>query len=400
MSIEQADPNSTTQPTTRRAIPSWLQDILDRASSPPQAPLQFWHPPEDPYKPTLPYTAGFTVQIQRCQVPTAAALRPACDLSRHYLRTVTQSEAIIAGSSIEFETENADPAPSRQEMAELVVTAPLAIGAARGAQVVAVTVTQNGTDTAPGKSFEAVAKIYDPLYYSFESEIGHHPENCVYSATSDFIKETTAYEFLQTAGQTGAFTPEYYGCWRFSLPITIKGTCQIRSISLILIERLKGDSILSTRIRNNPNRRKALDSFHYPEEFRLEVLARAMEGYVRLLRAGIVQRDFAARNLILVTQNRTNPAQMCGGRLLPRVVLIDYNHAYMLKNTSPDDAYDIESPPPSPATVFWVEYLWRQFPGWVPHEWEDITLQRRWLLERFTGPGQRELYLPVEDLEL
>lgn len=398
MSTEQLNPNDLSQPTKRREVPSWIQDILERPASPPA--LQFWRPPEDPDKPILPYTVGFTVGIQRRKVPTAAALGP--ELPRDYLETVTHSEAIVASSSFKpetnIETENDTNAHSvrlREETAELVVTAPIAIGAARGAQLLAVTVT--GKDTAPERSFEAVAKIYDPLYYSFESEIGHHPEDCTYSATDDFINEAIAYEFLHAIGQTGAFAPEYYGCWSFSLPITVRGTCMLRSVSLILIERLNGNSILSTRIRNNPDRRKALDSFHYPEEFRLEVLARAMEGYVRLLRAGIVQRDFAARNLILIARSPTTPAQRAHGHLLPRVVLTDYNNAYILNDTHPDE---IESLPANPATVFWAEYIWHQFPGWVPHEWEDTKLQKQWLLRRFAGPGQQELYLPIQDLEL
>lgn len=248
-----------------------------------------------------------------------------------------------------------------------------------------------------GKSFEAVAKIYDRLYYRFESNIGHHPEDCVYSANRDYLNEATAYEQLSTAGQTGSFTPEYYGCWSFRLPINIRGTSKLRRINLILIQCLHGNSILSTRIWNNLDGRKSLNSFHYPEEFRLEVLARAMDGYVRLLRAGIVQRDFAARNLILAAQDPTTTAELVHGHILPRVVLIDYNNAYILDDTEHDE---VRSLPPNPATVFRVEYIWKQFPGWVPHEWEEIELQNQWLLRRFGGPGQRGLYLPIQSLEL
>lgn len=265
MSTEQLNPNNLSQPTKRRELPSWIQDILERPASPPA--LQFWKPPEDPDKPILPYTLGFTVEIQRRQVPTAAALGP--ELPRDYLETVTHSEAIMASSSLVPETNietgndtKTDSARLRKETAELVVTAPIAIGAACGAQLVAVTVTQSGKGTAPAESFEAVAKIYDPLYYSFESEIGHHPEDRAYSATDHFINEAVAYEFLHTAGQTGAFAPECYGCWSSSLPITVRGTCKLRSIGFILTERPDGQSTLSTQIRNNPDRRKALDSLH------------------------------------------------------------------------------------------------------------------------------------------
>lgn len=249
MSTEPPDVDKVPQSTKRRQLPSWMQDILDRPVSPPA--VEFWRPPEDFDKPGLPYTVGFSVQIQRCQAPTAALLRP--ELPRDYLETVTHSEAILARTSLIPGTEtdtDADTdvrsAPFSNETAQLVVTAPIAVGAARGAQILAVTIGQNDSSTASDKSFEAVAKIYDPLYYRFESEIGHHPEDCVYSANRDYLNEATAYEHLSTAGQTGSFTPEYYGCWSFRLPINIRGTSKLRRINLILMERLHVHSILLT----------------------------------------------------------------------------------------------------------------------------------------------------------
>lgn len=400
MSSEELTVNNVPQPTKRRELQSWMRDILNRPASPPD--LRFWRPPQDPDKPSLPYTAGFNVEIRRCQAPTAAPLRP--ELPQDYLKTVTHSEAIMArpplnpGTSADADIDTEiGSTPLSNENAELVVTAPIAIGVARGAQLLAVTITRNGSSTVLGKPFEAVARIYDPLYYRFESEIGHHPEDCVYSADRDCLNEATAYEHLDTAGQIGCFTPEYHGCWTFDLPIKIRGSSKLRSIKLILIERLNGNSILSTRIWNNVDGRKSLNSFHFPEEFRLDVLARAMDGYVRLLQAGLVQRDFAARNLIIAAQNPTTAAQIVHGHVLPRVVLIDYNNAYILDDIDHDE---VKPPPPNPATVFGVEYIWKQFPGWVPHEWEDIDLQNQWLLRRFGGPGQRELYLPIQGLEL
>lgn len=395
MSSQKPGPTDSSQPAKRRRLPSWIQDILDRPSSPPWP--QLWSIPEDPDKPDLPYTVGFAVDIRRERAPPTAAIGP--ELPRDYFETVPHSEAVLAGAPVKPGPEadpNTEPADHQNEIAQLVITALIAIGAERGAQVVSVTVTPKSQDTASCQSSNAVAKIYDPLYYSFESRIGHHPEDCVYSAGRDYIHEATAYEHLRLAGQTGTFAPEYYGCWSFNLSITIRGSSQTRSINLILMESLEGNSILSTRIQNNPDRPRALDSFHYPEEFRLEVLARAMDGYVRLLRAGIAQGDFAARNLILA-RDPTTTAKTVHGHILPRVVLVDYNLADIFS----DQAHDgFESLPANPASVFWGEEIWNEFPGWVPHEWEDTRLQNEWMLGRFTGPGQEELYLPVQDLEL
>lgn len=60
-------------------------------------------------------------------------------------------------------------------------------------------------------TFEAVAKIYDPLYYSFSSDIGNYPCDVVLRADEDYAQEVAAYECLMRAGQTGSFAPAYFG---------------------------------------------------------------------------------------------------------------------------------------------------------------------------------------------
>lgn len=238
---------------------------------------RFWYPPKDPDKPMLPYLPGFSVQIHRYAPPpfafctdeeieaTALQERPA--LSEEYLRTVTHSEAVVANPPV-------DGIPSAGT-AQLIITSPIVIGAARGAQIVACRVTPQD-----GHPFTVAAKIYDPLYYKFQSSIGNYPQDCVGDADEDFIVETRAYELLKRTGQTsrGSFGPEYHGAWTFTLPIVLKGVSTIRPIRLILIELLKGASIQGSRLQNNSDRRAGTDSFHYPEGYRLEVLARAMEG--------------------------------------------------------------------------------------------------------------------------
>ncbi|KAL1856329.1 hypothetical protein Daus18300_010814 [Diaporthe australafricana] len=297
-----------------------------------------------------------------------------------------QSEAVVSSFPDHNESFTAG-----QETAQLNITAPIAIGAARGSQVVTVTVTRvvaNGFD----ESFEAVAKIYDPLYYSFKSDLAHRPQDCVQAAENDYNNEVTAYEFLQSISQTGLFAPEYHGSWAFTLPITVRGQSSTRTIRMILIEPLKGTSILSTRVRNDHDKRKALDSFHYPEGYRLEVLAHAMDGYVRLLRKRLIQGDFAARNVMLVPQSADAPEDTVCGFIMPRIVLIDYNNARIIENMTLEETKRL---PVNSARVFSGEYMWDDFPGWVPHEWENATLQQEWLMKRFTGPGRDELYLPV-----
>lgn len=219
----------------------------------------------------------------------------------------------------------------------------------------------------------------------------HQPQDCVHKADEDYETEATAYEHLRKHSQTGSFAPEYYGSWTFTLLITVKGNPQHRAIQLVLIERLDGVSIRDTRIRNSMDFRSPKDSFHLSEEYRLEILARAMDGYVKQLKIGVDQRDFAGRNVVLV-ENGPQGEKVCG-LVIPRVVLVDYNIA-IVGDMSPDTTDWL---PSNPAAVFWNECLWEDFGGWVPNEWHDCELQQDWLLRRFNGDVHRHLYYPSQE---
>ncbi|KAH8745576.1 hypothetical protein F5883DRAFT_438762 [Diaporthe sp. PMI_573] len=353
--------------------------------------ITFWHAPEDPDKPNLPYIPGFSIQLSRHAPPPAFSTveelqdlghqeRPR--LSEKYLKTVAHSEAVVANPP-----EEGTPLPSQAETAQLVITSPIAIGSARGPQIVACRVTPQ-----EGVSFTAVAKLYDPLYYNFEHSIGNYPRDTVFEADEHYMVETWAYRTLEKANQTGSFAPKYYGSWTFTLPIVLKGVHTERPIRLILIEQLNGVSIQASRIQNSYSREAAKDAFHYPEEYRLEVLARAMDGYVRQMKAGVRQSDFAGRNIVLVpNENPTAQSEMIGGLYLPRIVLIDYNNADL--EDSPSD--NVDPRPTNPARTFWGPYLWSDIAGWVPSTWKDGEAQQEWLLKRFCGDDQQDMYRPV-----
>lgn len=102
------------------------------------------------------------------------------------------------------------PAPAQPKTARLIVIKSLAIGNARGAQIVLCSVIPHGQEEN-ASPFQAVAKIYDPLYYSFVTDIGHCPSDVVLRADSDYTQEAAAYEHLERAGQTGSFAPAYFG---------------------------------------------------------------------------------------------------------------------------------------------------------------------------------------------
>lgn len=157
-------------------MPRGALDMLLRV---PASSIQLWEPPDDPDKQNLHHVPGFTSKIHRHIAPSSlfeyynAGTKPRPHLSEEYLKTVTQSKAVVHNPPLETAT------VAQPETAQLTITSPLGIGPARDPQLVACTVTPHGkSETEITKSFHAAAKIYDPLYYSFKRDIGHYPGDC------------------------------------------------------------------------------------------------------------------------------------------------------------------------------------------------------------------------------
>lgn len=159
----------------------------------------------------------------------------------------------------------------------------------------------------------------------------------------------------------------------FCLPITSKGESYIRPIRLILIERLEGTSLYDLWIQSSTRIHDGPDAFHLPEEYRLEVLAQAMDAWVRELHYGVNQGDFAARNVMVVSNDTTTATfPISTSRAdISRVVLIDYNAAvvdsYTLQGTSAERSLTL---PVNPMQWFWKQTITGEFYGWVPSDWE------------------------------
>lgn len=363
------------------------ENYLRRLTGPPPI-FKFWSPPEDPDKPRLPYVPGFTVQIRR-HVPPPPFGGPDYgmgtreELSESYLREITQSELVIDHPGLDT------PLPALSETAQLTVMTPLTIGEVRGAQVVACEISPQNEGDQP---FQAVAKIYDPMYYSFEWNFSHQPRDTVWQADSDYSREAAAYEHLQK--NVTSFAPQYLGSWTFGLPIRNRVVPKTRPVRMILIERLDGMSMRTMRVRNNPDPEEADDAFHYPEDFRLEVLAVAMDGYARMLHSGLDQRDFASRNVMLdISAKPSAEVPVISGLPLPRIVLVDYNTSVVNGLTAQGDNPQHRTPLPINPMQLWWGMPMNEFVGWVPHEWHSTPrLKREWLKKRFGGTEQRKLY--------
>lgn len=317
---------------------------------------------------------------------------PRPQLSPRYMKSVPQSELVVDNPPLETP-------PSQADTAQLTLITPISVGSNRDSQVITCSITSHGE--VPGQPFQAVAKIYDALYYRFSKSFAIAPLDVVTQADEDYSREAAAYEYLQETGQTGSFAPAYYGSWTLVLPITSRGKTLTRPVRLILIEHLDGTSIHDSVIHSGPFC-SGQDAFHYPEEYRLELLALAMDGYVRQLHSGIDQLDFAGRNIILASRPPSaepgQSAPVVAGLSLPRVVLVDYNGAVVFSQTKEGRRPHMDWPRPcNPMLYFWEEVM-DDFGGWVPHEWHDNPkFMQEWLKMRFGSEEKRKLYAPVEE---
>ncbi|KAK7700971.1 hypothetical protein SLS64_010565 [Diaporthe eres] len=242
------------------------------------------------------------------------------------LETLTQSALVVSHPPIEATTTSSDTEVP-PETARLTITSQIRVGCEGGAQIVVCTVEKDGEPP-----FEAVAKIYDALYYRFSHSVASRVRDVTTESDKDYTAEAGAYKHLTSAGRTGQVTPAYYGSWTFNLPITSGGVEQMRPVRLVLIEHLQGSNLKGLRIRNRAELRGDRNAFHFPEEYRLEVLARAMDAYVRALHCGVEQNDFADRNVILCSKDTSITTDMTGTDV-PRVVLVDYNVAIVYSFT-------------------------------------------------------------------
>ena len=345
-----------------------------------------WTPPLDSVKPNCPYLPGLKVEIKAHTPPPpfghrhyGPGMRPS--VSRVWLNSVTQTKHVLTHPPLET------AAPSLPKAAQLTITKSLAIGNSRGAQLVVCSIAPKTSGATP---FTAVAKIFDPLYYSFSDTLVAMPVDVVRSADQDYSREAVAYEHLHKIPHTG-FTPDYFGSWTFTLPISHENKTHQRPVRLVLIEYLNGISIKDLYARNSPGPNAELDALHIDEKYRLEVLARVLDGVVKQKHTGLDQRDKAPRNVILMP----NPQEMPGPRQPPsRVVLVDYNNSIIYETTNRKDV-PVSKLPRNPMELYWTESL-PEFAGWIPPDWySNPRLRQEWLRDQF-GRERKSHYAPLQ----
>jgi hypothetical protein len=363
--------------------------------------FRLWSPPEDPERPALPYAAAFTVTIAEHVPPRPFGLpsvypliEPPYDTSDEHLKTLTQTRLVVTCPPIEASHEaDGSVAKDSPAMATLKVDGPIAVKDGRGPQLVVCTITPQDNHSKP---FQAAAKIFDPLYYSFQNEnASYRPVATTLAADSDYSIEAAAYTHLQKTGQTGAFAPQYYGSWTFTLPICHRGTQHERHIRLVLIEYIDGVCMRDLCYQESP-------PLGFTEEHRLDVLANILDGAARMDHSGMSQRDLVPRNIMLKLEpGAENSPEEERPRVVQRAVLIDYNIS-VVYDLSPEEwrYHGATELPVNPMDLFWNMSL-DDFGHWVPKRWQcSGRAQQEWLMERFGGanalayaPLSRELKL-------
>ncbi|POS69058.1 hypothetical protein DHEL01_v212548 [Diaporthe helianthi] len=367
-------------------------------------PFKLWAPLHDPDRPSLPYIPGFTVQIEPHEAPLPFGSEqqygpwPRRVPSADELETTTQSALVVSYPPLEANSISSNTTVSttnlyQEQTAQLTITSYIRVGCAHGAQIVRCTVTPPGQP-----SFQAVAKIFDALYYRFTHGVARRPRDVTAQADKDYTREVAAYKRLMSVGETGRGVPKFYGSWTLKLPITSQGVRHQRPVRLILIEHLEGLDLEGSRIQNDYLAYGGPDAFHLPEDYRLEALARLLEIHVRLMHHGVDHGDLASRNVMLVTD--TSAKLGTGDNIIitiPRVVLVDFNVSTVYSCTlMGKHPFENLARPVNPLGLFWKWSLGVDFEGWAPREWVDSDRpQQEWLMRRFGSEEQRVKYEPV-----
>lgn len=218
------------------------------------------------------------------------------------------------------------------------ITDVIAGGQKRGSQLVRRMIKEWSGHSPSGKesSFEAVAKIFDPLYYGPEKL---HPNiDCcaMHRADGDYSREAAAYEALRDAPDptAGRSTPQYYGSWTFSVPhptepgsanssdLEKKPAQVLRPVRMVLFEHLDGCTMHSLMFDMHGRYMKSVrDKYH--ESYRLDIWAKYLEAQSLFTDARIRHDDIAPRNVMLVPRPQEHVP--LSEQPTPRVVLIDFN---------------------------------------------------------------------------
>ncbi|KAF9697531.1 hypothetical protein EKO04_004122 [Ascochyta lentis] len=215
-----------------------------------------------------------------------------------------------------------------------------------------------------------VAKIYDPLFYSFQNqEFSEFNVDVTTAADSEYSIEAAAYSKLQQTPVEGSITPQYYGSWTIDIASNVQGEYITREVRMILVEHVPGVRMVD------------IDPDLLTPELREHVMIRVIEADYDLRRAGVRHDDLAPRNIILSEKPDTIDPNI-------RVTLVDFGHSIV---------YDIRYGRPLRWEVCnplfnWASASTWSFMGWLP-SFSEESVNSRWEL---WGDGRNGKYAKVE----
>ncbi|KAK3290496.1 uncharacterized protein B0H64DRAFT_452561 [Chaetomium fimeti] len=336
-----------------------------------------WEPPPDPEKPSCPYVVGFKMAVTPHTPPPPfgganyrhPGARPADSYDKITAPGYTQTRYCVKDLK-------PDEAPSSAASTNpdpwLVIESVIRGGDKAGAQVVAC-----HWDNDPSKT-TYLAKIYDPLYYDFEgAEHRGIATDVVWDAERDYSVEAAAYEELkayETRWAISATTmlqdesnnikgcyPAYFGSFAFKPRVVVGGLAYTRTVPLILTEYLPGPSMeqmMAVKHVKTPGKRGFDTVIEVPgtDDARIHAFTRAAESYLKLVRAGVGQGDFAPRNIFLLGDLHSPTL---------RAVISDFNVARVFSRMSPPRTPPKMADPDSfCAAPGWEARFEHWLPGW------------------------------------
>ncbi|KAH6621880.1 hypothetical protein C7974DRAFT_397288 [Boeremia exigua] len=214
-----------------------------------------------------PYYSGRTLSIKRHT--------PALPWGRSYCKSEVDDPEVSDGvSKVEWCLTH-PPTPGSTDLndtRDIILNDPIRVGNECGAQILSI---NDGL----------VAKIYDPLCYSFHTQ--GWTNNVTAEADHDYCIEAAVYSALNGSSLEGSM-PEYYGSWTADVLIDVEGRQQSREIRMILIEYIVGISMRN--IKPHELSRKARENIMY----------KVIEADTDLFIAGVEHDDFEPRNILII----------------------------------------------------------------------------------------------------
>lgn len=348
--------------------------------------------------PDCPYIRGFRAQIQPHNPPAPYGTHlydgrlPKCDV-KNWDGSFARSRlhANVQYPPLEPPSHESSAASSQRASSELEIIEVIAGGEDRGAQVVRCKISDA---KQPGGSYEAVAKIYDSVYYDVYK---YNPEvECclMHRADRDYSCEAAVYQALDGARHktAGTFTPRYHGSWTFNLSHASSdvvpgqsGDPVERPVRMILIEYISGCSVLDLGRDEASNEAQDVRAV-YSEAYRLEIWRQFLRARVYFKHAGLYNPDETPRNVMLTP--RPEKQMTLSKQPSTRLVLIDFNVAvvWMLTKQFRKTTLRLAKPPALPENPMkrcWSSAAENGFETWVPDWYQDgVEARRAWLLKK------------------